>query len=114
MTLDNIIAKVKSEDYLTALVLALRLGEKEVTQTVYKCIPVGSVPLLCAHFPTSFLDKLLAFLAMEIESSQHVEWALVWVNNIIRFHGSKLQNTEEITSHKTPLRALMLRILSSL
>lgn len=40
VTLDNIIAKVKQEDFLTALILALRLGELEVIQTVYKCIPV--------------------------------------------------------------------------
>lgn len=30
VTLDNIISKVKSEDYLTALILALRLGERDV------------------------------------------------------------------------------------
>jgi len=114
VTIDNIIAKVKAEEYLTALILALRLGERNVTQTVYKCIPVSSVPLLCAHFPVGFIDRLLQFLATEIESSQHVEWAMIWINNVVRFHGAKLQNTDEITSQKTPLRALMLRILSSL
>ena len=31
VTLDNIIAKVKSEEYLTALMLALRLNISEVT-----------------------------------------------------------------------------------
>ena len=59
VTLDNIIAKVKSEDYLTALILSLRLGEREVIQTVYGCIPLQSVSLICAHFPNNFLDKLL-------------------------------------------------------
>lgn len=39
---------------------------------------------------------------------------MIWINNVIRFHGARLQNTDEITSQKTPLRALMLRILSSL
>jgi periodic tryptophan protein 2 len=87
VTIDNIIAKVKSEQYLTALVLALRLGERQVTQTVYSCIPVDSVPLLCAHFPTSFLEKLLQFLAEEIEASFHIEWAMVWISNLLRFHG---------------------------
>lgn len=69
VTIDNVIAKVKAEEYLTALILALRLGERNVTQTVYKCIPVTSVPLLCAHFPAGFIDRLLHFLATEIESS---------------------------------------------
>ena len=88
--MDNIIAKVKSSEHLTALILALRLGERDVIQAVYKCIPVESVPLLCAHFPLSFLDKLLSFLAVEVEASIHVEGAMIWVNNVVRFHGAKL------------------------
>jgi len=43
VTLDNIIAKVQSEEYLTALVLALRLNIAEVTDTVYRCVPSASV-----------------------------------------------------------------------
>lgn len=43
VTLDNIIAKVKAEEHLTALVLALRLNISEVTTTVYRCVPLPSV-----------------------------------------------------------------------
>jgi len=91
VTLDNIIKKVKAEEYTTALVLALRLSEREVTQTVYKCIPVSSVSLLCAHFPTNFLSKLLQFISYEIEKGFHVEWAMIWLQNILKFHGEELQ-----------------------
>ena len=40
VTIDNIIAKVKSEEFLTALVLSLRLNMPEVIDTVYRCVPI--------------------------------------------------------------------------
>ena len=70
VTIDNIIAKVKAEEYLTALVLALRFNVPEVTQTVYKCIPYSTIPLLVAHMPEMILIKLLEFMAAEIEQGK--------------------------------------------
>ena len=79
VTIDNIIAKVKAEEYLTALVLALRLNVPEVTQTVYKCIPCDSIPLLVAHMPEMMLIKLLEFMASEIEYGRQIHWAMHWL-----------------------------------
>jgi hypothetical protein len=79
VTLDNIISKVKDEQYVSGLALALRLNESHVTRTVYSCIPLSSVPLLCAHFPNNYLTKLLGFLAQEIETGRHVEWSMAWL-----------------------------------
>ena len=79
VTLENIISKVKDEEYLNAMALSLRLNEPAVTRTVYGCIPLESVPLLCANFPTSYLTKLLAFLATEIERGPHIEWSMKWL-----------------------------------
>lgn len=59
VTLENIIAKVKAEEHLTALVLALRLNISEVTTTVYRCVPLPSVQLIVAHMPEMLLLKLL-------------------------------------------------------
>lgn len=59
VTLENIISKVQKEEHLTALVLALRLNLAEVTDTVYRCIPIASVPLIVAHMPEMLLLKLL-------------------------------------------------------
>ena len=113
VTIDNIISKVKAEEFLTALVLALRLNESEVTQTVYKCIPCGSIPLLVAHMPEMMLIKLLEFMAVEIEQGRHIHWAMLWLENILKFHGSKL-SSGSVATQKSPLRALLLRIFASL
>ena len=111
VTLDNVISKVKSEEYLTALMLALRLNITEVTQTVYKCIPSDNIPLLIAHLPEMMLLKLLEFISEEIEQRRDIHWVMVWLQNILKFHGQKMTN---LSTKKTPLRALLLRIFSSL
>ena len=87
VSIDNIIAKVKSEEYLTALMLALRLNMSEVTQTVYKCIPSESIALIIAHLPEMMLLKLLEFMSEEIEQRRDIHWAMVWLQNILKFHG---------------------------
>ena len=66
VTLDNIIEKVKLEEYVSATVLALRLNEAQVTDVVYKCIPLESVPLVCSSFPNNYLARLLTFIAREV------------------------------------------------
>lgn len=55
VTLDNIIGQVKNEQYLTALLLSLRMNEREVTEKVFKCIPQETVSLLAANFPSNYL-----------------------------------------------------------
>ena len=91
VTLDNIILKVKDEQYVSGLALALRLGEQQVTRTVYSCIPLESVPLLCAHFPNNYLTKLLQFIAVEVEHGKNVEWSMTWLQNILKFKGQYIQ-----------------------
>ena len=90
VTLENIISKVKNDEHLTALVLALRLNISEVTQTVYKCVPLASVSLIVAHIPEMLLLKLLQFLATEIENGREIHWAMLWLESILKYHGGKL------------------------
>jgi len=74
---------------LTALVLALRLNVSEITDTVYRCVPAGSVALIVAHMPEMLLLKLLTFLATEIENGREIHWAMAWLESILKFHGAK-------------------------
>ena len=98
VTLDNIIAKVQGEEHLTAMVLALRLNIREVTETVYKCVPANSVALIVAHMPEMLLLKLLQFLAAEIEHGRDVHWAMAWLESILKYHGVKF-GSQTVSSH---------------
>lgn len=83
--MENIIEKLRSEEYLSALLLSLKLNEMEVIDKVYKCIPISNVPLLCAHFPSNYLFKFLEYLGTEIEKGRDIEWNMVWLKNILRY-----------------------------
>jgi len=74
---------------LTALVLALRLNISEVTDTVYRCVPCNSVSLIVAHMPEMLLLKLLQFLASEIENGREIQWSMVWLEAVLKFHGAR-------------------------
>jgi len=43
VTIDNIISNIKQENYLTAIILSLRLNERDVIDKVFKCVPIESV-----------------------------------------------------------------------
>ena len=40
VTIDNIVAQIKAENYLTALLLALRMNDAQVLDSVFKCVPI--------------------------------------------------------------------------
>lgn len=58
-----------------------------MTRTVYNCIPIETVPLLCANFPVNYIVRLLAFMVKEVDKGQHVEWSMCWLKNILKFKG---------------------------
>lgn len=100
VTLDNIIAKVKQEEHLTALVLALRLNEREIIEAVYNSIPRNSIELIVAHFPQSYLYKFLGMLAAEIQHGRNVEWANHWLSAILKHKAGALAGCKgELRSH---------------
>ena len=91
----------------------MRLNLAEVTQTVYKCIPVSSVPLIIAHMPEMLLLKLLQFLATEVENGREVHWVMIWLEAVLKYHGNKF-GSDKHTTQASPLRSCLLQIFSSL
>jgi periodic tryptophan protein 2 len=79
VTLDNIISQLKEENYLMALVFSLRLGEREVTDKVFKCIPISAAEIISSQFPSNYLFSFLDFLRQELENSRDIEWNLIWL-----------------------------------
>ena len=67
VTIDNIVSHLKKEEYLSALIMSLKLNVPEVIDSVFKCIPIESVPLISSSFPSNYLFKFLEFLAVQIE-----------------------------------------------
>jgi len=115
VTLDNIIKHLKQEEYLSSLLMALKMNEFEVIDKVFKCVPLSSVNLLSAHFPSNYLFRFLDFLCVEVEKSRNVEWTMHWVKAILKYNGKILDTADDKNSATTGRsRAILLKLFSSL
>jgi len=59
--------------------MALKLNEAELIEKVFGCIPVESVPLISAHFPSNYLFRFLEFLQRQIDGAKDIEWNMIWL-----------------------------------
>jgi periodic tryptophan protein 2 len=79
-------------DYLRALVMSFRLGEKEITQTVFEHIPVRNVPLVAKELPRKYLERLLKLLVSRVDTGKYIHLYLTWSSCIMRYHGQFLKD----------------------
>lgn len=64
-----------------------------------KCEYFSAVEVIVENLPDIYVDKLLVFLATQIENTTHIEFYLLWVNRILMIHGLKLkQRSQRIIS----------------
>ncbi|KAJ1981034.1 U3 snoRNP protein [Dimargaris xerosporica] len=82
---------LQTRDYLVALVMALRLNEAPLIRQVYEAVPPVEIPLLAQGFPSRYVDRLLMFIATHSDTSPHVEFHLMWVNQLLIQHGPYLK-----------------------
>ncbi|KAK3099531.1 hypothetical protein FSP39_005884 [Pinctada imbricata] len=82
-------------EYSTAVIKSLRLNETNVVQEVVENVPVSDVEVIVEGLPEVYVDKLLAFLAEQIETSAHIEFYLTWINRILTIQGPKLKKRSQ-------------------
>ena len=49
------------------------------------------VQLVVQHLNDMYVDKLLRFVARQIESSKHLHFYLLWCHHLLTYHGAKLK-----------------------
>lgn len=79
----------KEKEYMTALVMAFRLGERKLIQEVYESIPMGNIDLIAREIPRVYLSRLMNFISSVTtqDDSPHVEFHLLWVRSLLAGHG---------------------------
>jgi periodic tryptophan protein 2 len=78
---------LEQKEYLKALVMAFRLNERNLIRRVYESIPVSDIPLVVKDTPTVYLGRLLRFVAVQADESPHLEFNLMWIENLLSKHG---------------------------
>ncbi|KEF51506.1 uncharacterized protein A1O9_12423 [Exophiala aquamarina CBS 119918] len=96
VTPQNIRALLKQSEpeYLKALVMAFRLNDRNLIRYVYQSVPYGSIPLLVRELPKVYLSRLLMLLGQQMENSPHLEFALLWVSEVLSIHGRYIKEKQ--------------------
>lgn len=99
ITPQTIRRNLRACEFGRALVMALRLNEKEVIREVLEQVPASNVPLLVKDAPTKYIEKMLQFVAEEFEGTRHIEFYLKWTLAILSHHGPFVkENSTELMS----------------
>ncbi|CUM66044.1 uncharacterized protein PRCAT00003698001 [Priceomyces carsonii] len=96
ITPDNTLEVLKEKDYLTALVMSLRLNEEYLICQVFEGIPVKDVKLVCDALPIVYLNKVLSFIGDSLirNESQHFEFCLLWIRYLLAAHGNYISSNK--------------------
>ena len=91
ITPTTILAAVKRQEYLKALLMSLRLSQSHVTVQVVEGIPPADIRLVIREFPESYLSRFLRFLNSYAEKTPHVEFYLLWCSAVLTRFGRVLK-----------------------
>ncbi|XP_011298217.1 periodic tryptophan protein 2 homolog [Fopius arisanus] len=87
ITISSVVEVLETGEYAKALMMALRLNEKDLIRNVIERIPCEDVELTVATLSHLYIDKLLMFTAVEFERSRHIHFYLIWIEIILTKSG---------------------------
>jgi periodic tryptophan protein 2 len=90
ITPTTILDTLEERQYLTALLMSIRLNEDELIQQCLESVPFTEIDLLMSQFPLRYLDRLLKFMATLLPQSRHLEYLLRWCCCAFRHHARYL------------------------
>lgn len=93
ITVSTTLEKLQEKEYLLALIMAFRLGERKLVHQVYENVPINDINLVAKELPQVYLARMFEFFSTVCQETQHVEFHLLWLQALVTNHG------RFITSH---------------
>uniref|UniRef100_H3CZ41 PWP2 small subunit processome component n=1 Tax=Tetraodon nigroviridis TaxID=99883 RepID=H3CZ41_TETNG len=84
--------QLRRQEWASAIILAFRLNEKDLKQEVLETVPHDQIGVICASLPGVYVEKLLGFVAACLEKSSHLQFYMMWAQNLLMLHGHNLKN----------------------
>ena len=100
----NTLEALKRKEYVRALATAFRLNDKSLVRKVYESIPHEDIKLTASELPTTYLTRLLLFIASQADDSPHLEFNLLWIESLLSAHGKTIR--ENAASYESELRSI--------
>ncbi|XP_071088666.1 periodic tryptophan protein 2 homolog [Haliotis cracherodii] len=82
-------------DHSKALLLSFRLNEQKLIQEVLESIPADNIDVICQSLPDTYVDRLLGYVANQIETSAHLQFYLTWIQRLLFVHGPKVKQRSQ-------------------
>lgn len=92
ITPDTVKKTLNEKEYAKALMMALRLNERILIRCVVENIPCADIELTVANLTDVYVEKVLKFIALELESSRHIHFYFLWIEIILTKHGQRLNS----------------------
>ncbi|XP_068986083.1 periodic tryptophan protein 2 homolog [Bombus flavifrons] len=77
-------------EYAKALMMALKLNEKLLIKCVIENIPCSDIDLTVMVLSNIYVEKVLKFIASELEFTRHIHFYLLWIEIILTSHGPRI------------------------
>lgn len=82
---------LEKQEYLKALVMALRLNQANLIKRVFLAIPVGDIKMVVYGCPQVYISRMIRLIAQQSEESPHLEFCLRWAESVLSVHGRHLK-----------------------
>ncbi|XP_053995438.1 periodic tryptophan protein 2 homolog [Hylaeus anthracinus] len=92
ITPETVKETLNEKEYTKALMMASKLNEKLLIKCVLENIPCRDIELTVTDLPDIYIEKVLKFVASELELTRHIHFYLLWIETILTKHGPKLSS----------------------
>ncbi|CAK9804620.1 Periodic tryptophan protein 2 homolog [Anthophora plagiata] len=92
ITPETVKKTLNEKEYAKALMMALRLNEQLLIKCVVENISFSDINLTVTNLSLIYVEKLLKFIALELEYTRHIHFYLLWIETILTKHGSKINS----------------------
>ncbi|OAD61424.1 Periodic tryptophan protein 2 like protein, partial [Eufriesea mexicana] len=81
---------LNEKEYGKALMMALKLNEKLLIKCVIENIPCSDIYLTVKDLSDIYIEKILKFIASELEFTRHIHFYFLWIEIILTNHGPRI------------------------
>lgn len=95
------------KDFTMALMIALRLNERDCLNYVVEKVNVDRITLVVSEMPTVYFSRLVTLFAWRLDQTPHLEFNLRWAKSLLLVHGERARNGDSnVANVNSALRAL--------
>lgn len=120
ITHESVIKAINEKKNLQALVLALRLGDPELTGLAVDTIPFENIDLVSKLLPTEYLSRALPIFANRLSENSELETLLYWCKSLLIYKAQYIKENYSVYANSirsiqkiTPLYEYFRKICSS-